>query len=96
MKRDRRLLIALMIFVISLVACVVQAWVTALYIDAAVTGNWTWFARTFSVAAPASAPEVFCFDHCAPEIPFLAGWVSIAAFTAACAMLAHAWWKPRT
>lgn len=94
MRRDRRLLFATCLFAASLIAGVIQAWITKLYIDAAVLGNWAWFAETFSVDAP-SGPELFCFDYCAPELPFLFGWVGLTAFSIGWITLAYAWWKPR-
>ena len=95
MRRDGRLLAAMALFAAALVAGGVQAWIAALYIHAAVLGNWTGFAETFSVEAPPSGPEVFCFDYCAPELPFLIGWIGIAAFSLGWIVLAYAWWKPR-
>ena len=95
MRRDRRLLIAMLLFAIALVACAVQAQITALYIDSAVLGGWTWFARTFSVEVPGSGPSEYCFDYCAPPLPFLAGWISLASFVLGWAVLAYAWWSPR-
>lgn len=95
MRRDRRLLLAMLSFAASLIAWATQAWITKLYIDAAVLGGWEWFAETFSVEAPPSGPEVYCFDYCAPELPFLFGWVGVAAFALGWIMLAYAWWKPR-
>ena len=95
MRRDRRLLIALLLFAASLAAWAIQIWITRLYIDAAVFGDWTWFAASFSVEAPASGPTKFCFDYCAPKLPFAAGWIGIVAFLAGSVMLAHAWWKSR-
>ena len=95
MRRDVRLLVAMFLFAVSLMAGGVQAWITALYIDAAVMGDWTWFAETFSVEAPASGPNTFCLDYCAADFPFIAGWIGIGAFVLGWIMLAYAWWKPR-
>ena len=96
MTRDRRLLIAMLLFAGSLTAWAVQVWITALYINASIMGNWTWFADTFSLEAPATGPNEFCFDSCAPNLPFVAGWIGIGAFLAGWIVLAYAWWKPRT
>ena len=94
MRRDRRLLLAMLLFAASLILGAIQAWITKLYIEAAVLGRWERFAETFNVEAPASGPELFCFDYCAPELPFQFGWAGLAAFSAGGIMLAHAWWKP--
>ena len=96
MRRDRRLLAAMLLFAGSLVAWAVQVWITALYIDASIMGDWTWFAETFSVKAPARGPDVFCLDYCAPNLPFVAGWIGLVAFLAGWIMLANAWRKPST
>jgi hypothetical protein len=94
MRRDRRLLIAILRFLGSLIAGLVQAVILRAYVAAAVLGDWTYFADTFSVEAPASGPDVFCFDYCAPDLPFVAGWTGIASFLAGLILLAYAWWKP--
>lgn len=96
MRRDRRLLIAMLLFAGSLTACAIQIWITALYIDASMMGHWAWFAETFGVSAPASGPNVFCFDSCAPDLPFAAGWIAVCTFLAGWVMLANAWCKPRS
>jgi hypothetical protein len=95
MRRDKRLLVALLSFLTALVACAVQVEITALYIDAAVLGGWTWFAKTFSVEVPGSGPGEFCFDYCAPALPFFAGWIALAGFLFGWVVLFHAWWSPR-
>jgi hypothetical protein len=96
MKRDRRLLTVIMLFLIAIIAGLVQAWIIRLYLDAAVLGHWTWFADTFGVHAPASGPDKFCFDYCAPRLPFLAGWIGIASFFGGLAALAFVWWKSKS
>jgi hypothetical protein len=96
MRRDRRLLIAMLLFFGSLVAGLVQAFILRAYVAAAVLGDWTYFADTFSVGAPASGPDGFCFDYCAPDLPFVSGWTGIASFLAGLILLAYAWWKPRS
>jgi len=95
MRRDRRLLIAMLLLVGSFTAWAIQVWITALYIEAAIWGDWTWFADTFSVEAPARGPDVFCFGRCAPNLPFVAGWIGIGGFLTGSIMLVNAWWKPR-
>lgn len=58
-------------------------------------GNWAHFAETFSVEAPASGPNTYCFDYYAPDLPFIAGWFGIAAFVGGLIMVALAWWTPK-
>ena len=94
MRRDRRLLSAMLLFLISLIAWAVQAWIVQAYIFSAVMGGWDQFADFFGVEAPASGPVVFCLDYCAPELPFMAGWIAIAAFVSGWITMAYAWWKP--
>lgn len=96
MRHDRRLLLAVLLFAGSAIAWALQVWITALYIDAAVMRNWAWFADTFSVEAPASGPNEFCFDYCAPALPFIAGWIGLGTFVAGWIILASAWWKLRS
>jgi hypothetical protein len=93
-KRDRRLGAAIALMVISAVALLVQAWIVVLYVNAAVMGNWEYFSWMFSVAPPAG-PNQVCFDFCAAELPFLAGWVGIGSFLSGLVLLVFAWWKPR-
>ena len=95
MRRDTRLLIALLLFLASVVSWVVQAWIVQAYIFAAVMGGWDQFAEFFSVNPPASGPNEFCFDFCAPELPFAAGWIGLCAFLVGWILVAYAWWKPR-
>lgn len=95
MERDKRLLIALLLFAGSFVAWIVQVWVTTLYIEASIWGDWTWFAETFSVEAAARGPDVFCFGRCAPDLPFVSGWIGTGAFLSGFIMLLVAWWKPK-
>lgn len=95
MRRDRRLLIAMLLLITAAIAGLVQAWVIRLYINAAILDHWVWFAETFGVEAPASGPDKFCFDYCAPHLPFLAGWISVAAFFTSLLAVTLAWWKPK-
>lgn len=62
MRRDRRLLIAVLFMVLAAVTGVVQAWIIRLYLDSAVLGHWDWFAKTFGVHVPGSEPNKVCFD----------------------------------
>lgn len=95
MRRDRRLLTAMLFFAAALVAAGIQTWITSLFIYAAVMGGWTWFAKTFSVEVPGSGPGERCLDYCAPPLPFLAGWIALTCFALGWAVLAYAWWSPR-
>lgn len=95
MKRDRRLLAAMLFLVTAAIAGLVQAWIIRLYLDAAILGHWGWFADTFGVEAPASGAYKFCFDNCAPPLPLWAGWISLAAFAAGLLALTLAWWRPK-
>ncbi|MEJ5975019.1 hypothetical protein WG901_00100 [Novosphingobium sp. PS1R-30] len=94
-KRDRRLLAAMLLLVTAAIAGLVQAWIIRLHLDAAILGHWDWFADTFGVEAPASGPDKFCFDNCAPPLPLWAGWISLATFFAGLLALTRAWWRPR-
>lgn len=96
MKRNRRLLAAMLLFLASVVAGVVQAWIVQAYITSAVMGGWEQFAEFFGVTAPDSGPVKFCFDYCAPKLPFTPGWIAIFSFMGGLIITAHAWWKPRT
>lgn len=95
MRRDRRLLVAILLLIAAAIAGLVQAWIIRVYLDAAILGHWAWFADTFGVEAPASGPDKFCFDNCAPRLPLLAGWISLATFFAGMLALTLAWWKPK-
>jgi hypothetical protein len=94
MARDKRLLASIVFLTGSAVAGVVQAAIMQAYVDAAVMGNWTHFARTFGVQAPANGPDRYCFDYCAAHLPFIAGWISIACFIFGLALVSHSWLKP--
>lgn len=96
MTRDRRLLVALILFLIALVAGLIQAWIIRLYITAAVMGGsyWDHFIDLFGLE-PVVGPNQVCFDYCAPSLPFVAGWIGIVAFFAGWGVLASAWWRPR-
>jgi len=96
MKRDRRLLIAMLLFLVAVIAGLIQAWIINLFIVAAVMGGgyWDHFIELFGLD-PITGPNQACFDYCAPSLPFIAGWIGIFAFLAGCSMVAYAWWKPK-
>ncbi|RVT91313.1 hypothetical protein [Sphingomonas crocodyli] len=91
MARDKRLLGAILLFVASAVAWVIQAAIVRAYIYAAVMGNWSEFSRFFGVRPPAE----FCFDHCVAELPFFAGWIGVGCFALGFALLFRVWRRPR-
>lgn len=62
MQRDRRLLAALLHFMVALVAGIIQAWIVNAYVRSAITGGWESFADFFGVDAPARGPKV-CLLH---------------------------------
>jgi len=86
---------ALLLFLIALVAGIIQAWIVNLYIVAAVMGqqHWDQFTDFFGVD-PVVEPNQVCFDYCAPSLPFVAGWIGIASFLVGSILVAFAWWKP--
>lgn len=96
MKRDHRLLIAMLLFLVAVIAGLIQAWIVNLFIVAAVMGGgyWDHFIELFGLD-PITGPNQACFGYCAPSLPFIAGWIGIAAFSAGCFLVAYAWWKPR-
>ncbi|WP_162814909.1 hypothetical protein [Erythrobacter aureus] len=94
-KRDRRLLISIAFLIISVASFSYQALIIKLYIDGAVTGNWDYFSKTFS-APLLYGPNQACFDYCAPELPFVWGWIGIVSVLLGVATLAYSWWKPQS
>jgi hypothetical protein len=95
-RRDIRLVIAMLLFIASVIAGLVQAWILQLYLDAAISGHWAYFSKIFSVQQPASGPNGFCLDHCVADLPFLPGWIGIVSFLLGLTVLIYSWWKPRT
>jgi hypothetical protein len=97
LRRDRRLLLALILFSAALVAGIIQAWIIRLYITAAVMGGgdyWDHFVGVFGGRSVANRPNSFCFDYCAPALPFIAGWIAISAFVGGVFAVLLAWLKP--
>ncbi len=95
--RDRRLLMAMLLFLAALIAGLIQTWIVHLYIVAAVMGGqayWDHFVDLFGLD-PVTVPGQICFDYCAPDLPFVAGWIGIAAFLAGWIILGFAWWKSK-
>jgi hypothetical protein len=95
-KRDGRLSLALLLFVIFAGSLLVQAWILLLYFRSAVEDNWTDFLEIFpSYAFPPPGPGRGCYDNCYPDLPFIAGWIGIAGFLLAMCILAYSWWRPK-
>ena len=90
MRRDGRLLAAILSLVVAASALVFQASVVNAYVHAAVMGDWTGFPNP-----PAAGPEKYCLDYCAADLPFGAGWVALGTFSLGLLLLTHAWWKPK-
>lgn len=100
-RRDRRLLLSLLLFAISGGSLLVQMMITAFYISSALHGNWTSFLEEFPSSAPPSLdlppplePGAYCLDGCAPILPVVAGWAGVLSFLLGLSVLAYAWWKP--
>jgi hypothetical protein len=90
MRRDKRLLGAISLFVVSAVAWLIQAGIVRAYIDAAVMGSWSSFSSVYGVRPP---PEN-CLDYCVADLPFIAGWGGIGCFLLGFAFLLAAWLRP--
>jgi len=89
-------LIPIGLFVVSFAALAVEAWIVAVYIHSSVLDpNWESMVHIFGVEPPAHGPGVYCFDYCAPRLPFLAGWIGIGTFLSGLTSLAYIWFKPR-
>ena len=73
-----------------------QSIVVTNYIHSSVLDpNWESFVFLYDVEAPAKGPDIFCFDYCAPKLPFTAGWVGIGSFIGALLSLVIIWLRPR-
>jgi hypothetical protein len=97
-RRDRRLLLALVLFLASGVACFAQAWILNLYIWSLDGRDWSDFLRVFPSHATETPPEEYyrCLDTCHPDLPFFPGWIAIISFCSGLAVLAISWWKSKT
>lgn len=97
MRRDKRLPAALILSGIALVSGLIQAWIVRSYITAAVMGGeyWDHFVSVFGGKTPSRGPNTLCFDYCAPDLPFIAGWVALSAFLGGAFFVLLAWWKPK-
>jgi hypothetical protein len=96
-KRDGRLAIALLLFVMFAGATLVQAWILFRYFNAAVEQNWDHFAKLFpSYDFQPRGPGVLCYDSCYPDLPFVAGWIGIACFFLGMFLLVNSWWTSKS
>lgn len=96
-KRDGRLSIALLLFVIFAGATLVQTWILFLYFNAAVGQNWDHFVKLFpSYDFQPRGPGVLCYDACYPDLPFVAGWIGIVCFFLGMAILVNSWWTSKS
>jgi hypothetical protein len=95
-KRDGRLSLALLMFVVCAGAVFVQSWILMFYFRSAIHQDWTYFLKNFpSYAPPTLQPGEYCFDDCFPGLPFIAGWIGIVSFCLGWSLLAYSWWRPR-
>jgi hypothetical protein len=97
-RRDGRLLLSLMLFVASGVACFAQTWILNLYIWSVDSRDWSHFLRYFPSYATKTPPEQYyhCLDKCYPDLPFFPGWIGIFSFCLGLAVLAYSWRKPKS
>lgn len=96
-KRDGRLSLALLLFVIVAGSMLVQAWILLLYFRSAVERNWAYFLEFFpSYDLPGRGPGVDCYDACYPDLPFVAGWIGLACFVLGMSFLVNSWWTSKS
>lgn len=97
-RRDRRLLLALMLFLSSGVACLAQTWVLNLYIWSVDSRDWSHFLSFFPSYATETPPEQYyhCLGRCYPDLPFFPGWIGLISFCLGLAVLAYSWWKSKS
>jgi hypothetical protein len=97
-RRDGRLLLALMLFLAAGVACFAQAWILNLYIWSVDNRDWSFFLRFFPSYAVGTPPEQFyqCLGRCYPDLPFIPGWIGICSFFLGLAVLVYSWRKPKS
>lgn len=95
-KRDRRLLLSILLFVVSASAVLVQGYIVALYVNSALTDDWTAYANIFPSAVRPDDPTSVCFAYCFPHMPFMAGWIGVVSFILGTYLLVACWWNPRS
>jgi hypothetical protein len=96
-KRDGRLLLAFLLFVVFAGLMIVQAWILLLYFRSIVHQDWTYFLKVFpSSALPPLDIGAACFDDCFPDLPFVPGWIGIVSFLLGLLVLIYIWWIPKS
>ena len=94
-KRDTRLSVALLLFLLCVVAGIAQTWILLLYFRSMVNKDWTYFLEKFpSYALPLDA-DAICLGDCFPDLPFVIGWIGIVSFFLGIVLVAYSWWKPK-
>jgi hypothetical protein len=95
-KRDRKLLAALVLFLISGVSVFVQVWISNLYYFSLINRDWTFFLQFFpSYALPPPEPGTACLDWCYPDKPVFAAWTALGSFVLGVSVLAYAWFRSK-
>jgi hypothetical protein len=94
-KRDGRLALSLLLFVVSAGALVVEGWIISLWFFSALNQDWTYVEKLFPSALRPPPPGAYCMGDCTPDLPFVAGAIGIVSFFAGLLILAHSWWRPR-
>jgi hypothetical protein len=94
-KRDGRLALSLLLFVISAGSLAVQGWIIFLWFFSALNQDWTYVEKLFPSAMRPPPPGTYCMDDCSPDLPFVAGPIGIVSFFVGLSILAYSWWRPR-
>lgn len=92
--RDIRLLAALLLLAVAAAALLIQAWISALYIQSASAQNWTYYLELFPSFARPTVPGAYCLDDCNPYHPLILGLVGAVSFFLGLSVVALSWWKP--
>jgi hypothetical protein len=92
-KRDLRLLFAIIAFGASFVAVWIQADITAEYVFAADLRQVE--QRTGFGFMGSEAPSELCFVSCAGGLSTAAGLVGLLFFWIGLILVTYAWWKPK-
>ncbi len=96
-KRDGRLSLALLLFVIFAGSMLVQTWIVLIYFRSAVERNWTYFLEFFpSYDFQPRGPGSGCYGYCYPDLPFVAGWIGLACFVLGMSFLVNSWWTSKS
>jgi hypothetical protein len=97
-KRDRRILVAIVLLLIFGISLYIQAWIWGLYVGAMITQDWTSVFDKFPSARPPpleALEDIYTIDDRTPQPPFLAGWIALASFFSALGILIYIWLKPK-